>query len=203
MDSSHDQLHFHNTAKYAFQIVTDILASEESVKLIKGQENRESIEQIVLAAYCHDLIDEKYMEDQKEAIAKLRHIFLKNGFSPDGFEVILYIITHISFSKRKLRKEQGLPLFEEHPYKFASQIVCDADQLDAYRVERVIEYQKTHPNSSVHWKVWCKTLLVKRVLRYISDYMNTESAKRIAQDLHKNVQHIVDTEFVGVEMIDY
>ena len=204
IDSSHDQTHFHNTAEYAWKIVNSSEFSGHAFNsdfIISGFEPHDAIEIVILAAYSHDLIDSKYMNEE-EGIENLRAIFELHDYPSDKFEVVLYIITHISFSKRRLREQNGLPLFEDHPYKFAAQIVCDADQLDAYRVDRVLEYQRTHPNGKP-WKRWCKTLLVMRVLRYISDYMNTEPAKRLASVMHDSVQRIVDDEFADVEILDY
>jgi len=201
MDSSHDQLHFINTAKYAFTIVESSEIKNKDY-IVKDFDFMNAREIIILSAYCHDLIDSKYMDEDK-GIKNLNDAFIKNGYSQSKLDVILYIITHISFSKRRKREKEGLPLFEEHPYKFASQIVCDADQLDAYRVERIISYQNRKGLSNIETKQWCKTILVKRVLKYIEKYMNTEIAKIIAQDMHNKVQEIVDTEYIGVDMMEY
>ena len=201
MDSSHDQLHFINTAKYAYKIVNSSEIKNKEY-IIKDFDFIDSEEIIVLSAYCHDLIDSKYMDEEK-GIKNLKDVFINNGYSESKLNVIFYIITHISFSKRRKREKEGLPLFEEHAYKFASQIVCDADQLDAYRVERIISYQNTKGLSDLETKQWCKTILVKRILKYIEKYMNTKIAKTIAQDMHDKVQEIVNTEYIGVEMMDY
>lgn len=200
MDMSHDQVHFINTAEYAYRLLN---SDEIKNKTIIDGYNRKDVEEIIiLSAYCHDLIDSKYM-DEDEGLEKLNGVFISNNYSIDKLKIINYIITHISFSKRREREKLGLPLFEDHPYKYASQIVCDADQLDAYRVERIISFQNTKKMNELDTKKWCKTILVKRVLKYIDTYMNTQTAKEIAQDMHDKVLRIVESDYKDLDMFDY
>ena len=200
MDMSHDQVHFINTVEYAYQILH---SNEFENKDIIPDYTREDAEEIILlAAYSHDLIDSKYM-DETVALEKLNSVFLENGYSEDKLKIINYIITHISFSKRREREKQGLPLFSEHEYKLAAQIVCDADQLDAYRVNRILSYQSTKKLNDTDTKKWCKTIIVKRVLKYIDCYMNTQTAKEIARPMHDKVVKIVEKEYTDVDMFEY
>jgi hypothetical protein len=200
MDMSHDQVHFINTAEYAYRLLNSDELKNKTI--IKGYTREDVDEIIVLSAYSHDLIDGKYMNED-EGLEKLNAVFIVNNYNLDKLKIINYIITHISFSKRREREKLGLPLFEDHPYKFAAQIVCDADQLDAYRVERIISYQNRKKINDIDAKKWCKTIIVKRVLKYIDSYMNTETAKEIAQDMHNKVVQFVEKEYKDLEMFDY
>jgi len=200
MDMSHDQVHFINTAEYAYQILHS--SEFKNKHIIPGYTIEEAKEIILLAAYVHDLIDGKYM-DETVALEKLNTVFLENGYAEDKLKIINYIITHISFSKRREREKKGLPLFADHDYKLAAQIVCDADQLDAYRVDRIVSYQNRKKINDTDTKKWCKTIIVKRVLEYIDCYMNTETAKEIAQPMHDKVVKIVEKEYSGIDMFEY
>jgi HD superfamily phosphodiesterase len=215
-DSSHDMQHFINVYKYS----KDIILSDYSYLLIKDSElsnetniifpkdlqklTNEQIRNIIYhAAFCHDLIDAKYVNSQEE-ISNLRKVFLANGYDKKHLEIIIFIIDNISYSKQRLGYLQ-IPL----EYEIFVNIVSDADKLDAYRIERVIAYQENkhkdldEPERTIKNLSWIKTILVKRILTYKDFWLKTNYAKKISVELHNSVQLYVDTHLSSVEMCDY
>lgn len=191
MDDSHSEDHFNATREWARRIITSNEFSD--LTFIQGFNYLESENIILDAAFCHDLIDKKYMDEQT-ALEDLKKVFIQNGYSEEMLTAVVYIITHCSFSKRVLRKKEGLPMIEEGPYKLVTQIVVDADQIDAYSIARLINYQKEkfkhekEPERSNLIFGWMKTIIEKRILKYIDEYMNTEIAKQISRPFHRQLE---------------
>jgi hypothetical protein len=75
------------------------LAEFHNQTIIEGIDNSVARDIIGDAAFAHDLIDGKYM-DESSAVKTLRSVFLQNGYDPEHLEIIVYIITNMSFSKR-------------------------------------------------------------------------------------------------------
>lgn len=220
MDESHGIQHFINVRIYAMKL----LESEE-IKSIKNlipdyNVNRSQIEDLILdAAFAHDLIDSKYATD--DAVNDLRKVFLDNNYDMIDLEIIIYIISNISYSKRTKRLHKGLPLFDTNSVKIndtvikakslqlVTHIVCDADQLDGYDVNRCVLYQTMkykhlpEPGKSEMINGWCKTIFVKRILKYKEYHMYTNTAKILAIPLHDMVKAYVDTYLKDVIMFEY
>lgn len=202
-DSSHDMEHFVNV----FYYVSYLISQGERYSLPwcgDHPDGKKRSRRIVLqAAFLHDLIDRKYV-DEKDAIIRLRREFIDQNYPDADMIDVIDIITHMSFSKRKERRNQGKEDFKSKSDALA--IVCDADILDAYRPERVIAYQNSkYPNDPETARKWSKTILVKRVLRYLPEnYLFTATARKIAEQMHKLVEKYVVEHFPDdVEMFDY
>lgn len=215
VDSSHDLTHFINVYNYASQIIDDmeniINDDDESVpnsSFIDGFSKEDSIEIILYAAFIHDIVDGKYFNVDM-AVENLKMLFKDNNYPSNKVDVIIFLITHMSFSKRIERKNQGLPMIEPGIYHTAMCIVCDADQLDGYRIQRVIDYQYNiykdlqEPERSLKMTGWVKTILVKRILLYKDNYFNTSTGKEIASILHRPVEQYVEEYLKEVEMFEY
>lgn len=212
-DSSHDMQHFINVYQYS----KDIILSDYSYLLCDDIElttsifpkdlqklTKKEIRNIIYhAAFCHDLIDAKYVNSQEE-ISNLRKVFLANGYNKEHLEIIIFIIDNMSYSKQRLGYLQ-IPL----EYEIFVNVVSDADKLDAYRVERVIAYQENkhkdlnEPERTIKNLSWVKTILVKRILTYKDFWLKTNYAKTLAVKLHNSVQLYVNTHLSSVEMCDY
>ena len=193
-DSSHDMKHFENVHKYAKQIVESDYPNRT---LIQGISENNSLEIVYLAAFCHDLIDDKYV-DSEQAVSDLKEVFLKNKFDSELLDIIVLIITNMSFSKQRFGKQNV-----NEKYQLALDIVGDADKLDAYRVERVIAYQQRKNSDTQVYLGWIKTILVKRVLKYRECWLKTEYAKRISEKMHEQVEEYVNEHLSEVEMFEY
>jgi HD superfamily phosphodiesterase len=209
MDSSHGLQHFINTCSFLKQLLPEF----EGRAIIKDIDNITCREILIDAAFSHDLIDGKYM-DENEGLQRFRRTFLRNKYDPEHLEIVVHIITTMSFSKRKARLDKGLPMIEPGPYALATGIVIDADQLDAYDPERCRIYQETkylraeYADLSLAERAelahqWRATILIKRVLMYKNHYMNTETAKKLAEPLHNSLVEYVSREFNNVKFIDY
>lgn len=209
MDESHGMTHFVNTVLYLRMILEDF-ANET---IIEGMKKNEEIDLLTDAAFAHDLIDRKYM-NEAEGLQRLKTVFMNNGYTPTKFAIIQHIITTMSYSKRIKRRRDGLPMIEPGPYALAVAIVVDADQLDGYDPERCRIYQETkfrgpeyqHLDESERIRLslgWRRTILEKRVLRYQSDCMNTNIAKKLAEPLHNKVAKHIEQELAKAEIFDY
>ena len=208
-DSSHDMKHFINVYNYTKEIIFHDYPSllDDSLDLSYSIHKNLSTKQIrniiYHAAFCHDLIDSKYV-DSKQEIEKLRQVFLDNNYEKECLDIIIFIIDNMSYSKQRL----GVIRIPEE-YSLIMDIVSDADKLDAYRVERVIAYQENkhkdldEPERSYQNLRWIKTILVKRILTYKDCWLKTNYAKSIAPNLHDQVQLYVDTHLSDLEMYDY
>lgn len=205
MDESHGMQHFINTAGYARQI----LKGEREP--IVGMKRPDAVRVITDAAFVHDLIDGKY-RNEKEALNELGDKFAAHQYKE--WDIIEYIITRISFSKRAEREHRGLPMIEPGRLARAVAIVADADQLDAYDVNRVIEYQRNKFWNATHSALsederrtlsrgWIKTILVKRVLKYRDVYLTTDIARKLAAPMHEDVAEYVRRELSNEEMYPY
>ena len=199
-DSSHDMRHFINVYEYAKKIYeTDY----SNIELIQGFAKEDSLSILYYSAFCHDLIDAKYVNSM-HAIEKLRKVFLENGYNENNLYIIIFLIDNMSFSKQRTGKH-----FIPSHLQLILDIVSDADKLDAYRVERVVAFQekklKDYFESDKEEKKrnWIKTILVKRVLMYKDHWLKTPYAKSIAPPLHDIVLRYVEENLSDSEMYDY
>jgi hypothetical protein len=202
-DDSHNMRHFLNVVQYVKEIIVNDFIDQT---IIEGLSNEESIELLVNAALCHDVIDSKYVISEEEII-NLRSLFERYGYKHTA--ILLYLIDNMSFSKQ--RKGIEIP----SRLRKAMDILGDADKLDAYRPERVIIYQyHKHKNLPVNDenermakeklnKGWIKTILVKRVLEYKDKWLKTNYAKRICGPMHEQVENYVNKHLKDIEMFEY
>lgn len=75
------------------------------------------------AAYLHDVIDEKLVDDTAAASEEVRHFLTDQGFTSAQIEAIFLIMDNMSYHKTLDGTAKPLPL--------EGQIVQDADRLDA------------------------------------------------------------------------
>ena len=196
-DSSHDITHFSNVVNYVKLII--------DYEKQKGRWTREDIEFeeiMYISAFCHDLIDGKYV-DPLSSTQSLITLFKDNDYPSDKLEVILYIIQNMSFSKQRKRVISSKEEEKEGKYEKYLNIVSDADKLDAYRVERVVAFQESRNTDENISKGWIKTILVKRILEYKDKWLKTEYAKLVAPPLHDKVEEYVEIHLKDVSMFDY
>lgn len=134
-----------------------------------------NMELISLSALLHDVDDYKFFNTKDNENAKK---FLKEqNVSEDKINKICGIINEISFSKNRGHK----------PSSIEAMIVQDADRLDAIGaigIARTFSFggEKNRPIETSIQHFYDKLLLLK-------DEMNTESAKKIAEQRH---QYLLD-----------
>ena len=192
-DSSHDMQHFQNVYNYSKDIVDN---DYPYITLIENISREDSLIILYNAAFCHDLIDDKYV-DSKKAIKDLKNMFLINGYNEEHLDIIIFLISNMSFSKQRF----GVIVPEK--YQLILNILSDADKLDAYRPERVVAYQERKNTDAETTKSWIKTILVKRVLKYKDEWLQTDYSKKICVEMHNKVQKYVEDNYKNVEMLEY
>lgn len=176
-ESGHDWWHIHRVYKTAMHLAQSENANETTV---------------ALAALLHDLTDTK-LTDQAEAVeAEIVAFLQQHGVSVSLIEQVMYIIRHMSF--RHSAYFTGIKSIE-------FQVVQDADRLDALgavgiarafsyggfkkrpflnfetRAEAEAFFRNGNPDASTIGHFYEKLLLLK-------DMMNTESARRLAEERH-------------------
>lgn len=210
MDDSHGINHFVNTYNYVNRIIEEDFADAVIIPYISIEDTKEILGD---AAFAHDLIDGKYI-NEGIGLTRFINVFRKNNYNPYYLDIIVYIITRMSFSKRHARRKNGIVMIEPSPYALAVGIVVDADQLDAYDPERCRVYQETKfARKEYHTmdkdalnelsRRWQATILKNRVLLYRDHYMNTRCGKKIAAVLHEETSKYVAREFSDVIPFDY
>ncbi len=209
IDESHGITHLVNTYLFARLILREFATQS----IIQGYTKAEEEELIADAAFTHDLIDKKYMSEPV-GIARLTLVLNKHDYGAHKIAALVHIISSISFSHRIERRRNGQPMIDPGPLHLATAIVVDADQLDGFDVERCRLYQ-THryfgigapliplAERSRLCRGWIKTILIRRVLRYIPEYMNTQTGLVLGAPLHDQVADYVAREYARDELFEY
>lgn len=145
----------------------------------------------VVAAYLHDTIDEKLVEDVEAAKQELIDYLKKNDFSDKQVNTIMEVITNISFAHTLDEEDVKLSII--------GQIVRDADWLDAIGaigITRAIYYggahhekiydpaiKPRHNMSRAEYRNLANETIINHFdekLLHLSDMMQTATAKEIA-----------------------
>ncbi|RKS85125.1 uncharacterized protein DES39_1634 [Orbus hercynius] len=152
---------------------------------------------VVMAAYLHDVIDDKVIENIPLARQELIDFMQQKMLSCDEQQAILSIIDNMSFKKN---------LAEKQPLSLEGQIVQDADRLDAIGaigIGRTFFYggNKKHimhdpniqPRSEMSQTDYRQPSTVinhfYEKLFLLKDQMNTKAGTKLAQERH---QFLVD-----------
>jgi hypothetical protein len=156
IDESHSLKH----SMEVMQVAEKILESE-----FHTNPQLERQRDIILAsAILHDMCDHKYVSDEAGAIAEMRE-YMKEFFTDADFDVVVSIITTMSYSKVK---KKGYPDLGE--YQLAYHIVREADLLAAYDIDRCIIYGMAVDKMTYTMAVERATVLFAgRVLKYRDD----------------------------------
>jgi HD superfamily phosphodiesterase len=156
IDESHSLKHSIEVMRFAENIYVSELAANPQLERQKD---------IILAsAILHDMCDRKYVKDEDGAIAELRE-FMKDFFTDADFDVVVSIITTMSYSKVK---KNGYPDLGE--YQLAYHIVREADLLAAYDIDRCVIYGMAVDKMTYTMAVERATVLfADRVLKYRDD----------------------------------
>ncbi|KRK98871.1 HD superfamily hydrolase [Secundilactobacillus odoratitofui DSM 19909 = JCM 15043] len=150
------------------------------------------------AAYLHDVIDDKLVDDVAAAQQAVEQFLTSLAFTSAQINTVMLIINNMSFSKSLTEDQQPLPL--------EGQIVQDADRLDAIGaigITRAIYYGGHHSEKIYDPKVKPRQNMTKAEYRNLenetiinhfyekllklADQMNTPVAKRIARGRQKTM----------------
>ena len=156
IDESHSLKHSMEVMQFAEKILESELAANPQLKRQRD---------IILAsAILHDMCDHKYVSDEAAAIAGMRE-YMKDFFTDADFDVVVSIITTMSYSKVK---KKGYPDVGE--YQLAYHIVREADLLAAYDIDRCIIYGMAVDKMTYTMAVERATVVfAERVLKYRDD----------------------------------
>ncbi len=202
IDESHGMEHLRRTSEYARAILGDYTDR----KIIPGVEKDIEEQLIIDASFVHDLVDAKYTP--ASAVADLR-AELGKYYTGELADIMIEIVTSISYSKRVKRMRAGLPPIAPGRAELATMIVADADQLDGYDPERCRLYHMTrlqHVSDASREELcrgWIRTILEKRVLGYLDGYIYTDVAKRLARPKHDAVVAYIRANLSDAPLFDY
>lgn len=160
---------------------------------IASKEKFEDLEYISLIALLHDIDDHKFTKHKGKYI-NTRKILKEQGCSESFIERICSDISQISFSQNKGKK----------PNTLASQIVQDADRLDAIGaigLSRCIMYSASHSRPLYYSvdlneedEITHKTTIghYYEKLNKLIGLMNTETAKHYALKRNRTMKNFVN-----------
>ena len=180
IDESHDISHSMDVLHNAYAIYE---IEKDICPIVKEHRNI-----IYIAAALHDMCDKKYM-DEKEGIKEIE-TFLESKISDDEMDVILSIITTMSYSTVKTNGYPDLGI-----YQTAYHIVREADLLSAYNFDRCVIYGiKAKKDSFETTFARAETLFNERVLRHgVDNLFTTKYALNCFPGLHFQAMERINT----------
>lgn len=164
---------------------------------------------VIAAAILHDCADKKLFKNPDEQYQKIENLLIKNNFSKNEIEEILYIIKNISFNEGNFTKLENIN----------AKIVRDADRLDAIGaigIVRTIEFGcsknrlfysdaniKTVNNVNQFNVSDGSTLshFYDKLLK-LKDLMETKTAKKMADERHKLMEKFLKQFYNEIERKD-
>ena len=156
IDESHSLKHSMEVMRFAENIYESEFSANPQLERQKGI--------IMASAILHDMCDHKYVSDEAGAISDMRE-YMKEFFTDADFDVVVSIITTMSYSKVK---KNGYPDLGE--YQLAYHIVREADLLAAYDIDRCVIYGMAVDKMNYTMAVERATaLFASRVLKYRDD----------------------------------
>lgn len=158
IDSSHDVTHSRDCVNFLRRIMSTLFTEEE-------------VKMAIYAAALHDCVDKKYV-DEVIATLTVRQFLDSIGWDEEHVDVLLKMITTMSYSKLKAQKIGNNIVFPDHgKWQRVYHAVRQADLLCSYRVHRCYEYQlRIHPDwtEEQHW-VRVREMFADRIFRYVDD----------------------------------
>jgi len=131
----------------------------------------EEVKMAIYAAALHDCVDKKYVDEVIAALT-VRQFLDSIGWDEEHIDVLLKMITTMSYSKLKSQKIENHIVFPDHgKWQKVYHAVRQADLLCSYRVHRCYEYQlRIHPDwtEEQHWKR-VREMFAERIFRYVDD----------------------------------
>lgn len=192
IEQSIDESHGMKHAKACVEWVEKLLSVEENV-------TEEERTLAIYSAALHDMCDKKYTN--VEIASKKIHVWLiQQGWQKEMADVLIRIVTSMSYSSLKTKMVDGKPVFPDFgPWQRAYHIVRHADLLDGYLVGRCFLYTKhKHPRitDEVCWEI-VKELFKVRMFRYVDEgWVSLPEAVKLAQGLELRARwNLLDREF--------
>lgn len=157
IDESHDLSHALDCVSFARQLLEPDVSKEERIVTL-------------YAAALHDTVDKKYVP-VRDATAQVRIFLYAIGLSEEHTSAIIDIISTMSYSYLKKRREEGLDYPDHGKWNRAYHIVRHADLLCSYRVERCFKYQKRITPDISNKECWKNVhkIFEERMMQYVSE----------------------------------
>lgn len=166
-----------------------------TLKILQSEniKSQEIWQDAIIVAWLHDVADHKY--DQDGTLKENVYQFLTKLVNDPN--LIMNIIERISYSKEVKMGTTDWPKVLGNHGCLVRNIVSDADKLEALGVngfDRCVEYTKYDYKKKFNHEIPYE-ILKKNVLDHADDkllklkdlYIRTESGKKMAQDLHKEL----------------
>lgn len=192
IDRSHGIQHSVGTMLYAGNILNDYLS--HGTHLIKGLSQDTAALLINVAAFIHDMMDDKYIKEneRKNVEDKTKDlIFSIKGFNDYSniYESIMEIIDNMSYSKRQKSLKDGKDI-DLGDLQLALEIVRDADLLEGYKIDRCRQFSIHNKNKMTKKELNKEVykIMSERVLKYLEVYISTPMGKKIAEPLHNTLK---------------
>lgn len=191
IDESHGIQHSFGTMHYA-SIITDYYIARKII-LINGMDQVRASCLILITAFIHDMVDNKYIEqtntifEVNDKIVQMLNT-LEYNFDMEEIHMITNIMINMSYTKRKKMKAEGSDI-DIGKCQLALEIVRDADLLEGYNIDRCKQYSSNklkYRCKELHMNVY--ELMSERVLAYKERDISTEVGKKIANILHDTLR---------------
>jgi HD superfamily phosphodiesterase len=155
IDESHSLKHSMDVFYYSNKIYESELTKFPELKIHKNI--------IDTSAILHDMCDKKYM-DESEGLENISK-YMKNKISDDELDIVLKIISTMSYSTVKKNGFPDLGL-----YQTSYNIVREADLLTSYDFDRCINFQMLKNNENYEKSFHdARNLFNKRMFKYNDD----------------------------------
>jgi len=158
-----------------------------------------SADELIIAIYSaalHDMCDKKYL-DVSIGLTAIEQWLMTQNLEPTHIQVILNIISTMSYTKLKSQMIDGKIVFPDHGiYSNVYHIVRHADLLDAYKVNRCMLYQKRLQPTISHEKcIECvRKIFDERIFNYVKDgWITLPNALIHVPELTQKALHYFET----------
>ena len=139
------------------------------------------------AALCHDVIDDKNPNINKETARDELIEFITSITNKSRADIVMSIIDNISYSKEVAGKTTQLP----YPYNLYRDAISDADKIDGLNIHRCIEYTKMKGGKVPEDVIkHCHD----KLLKLLPDrFIKTDTGKIMAEPHHEKIQAYVNS----------
>jgi len=176
IDESHGLLHSMEVLNNAHEIYESELIKNPDIIKYKNI--------IYISASIHDMCDKKYIKE--EDIIKEIEIFLEQEISKEDCEIIIKIITTMSYSTVK---KNGFPILYDK--EIAYHIVREADLLASLNFDRCISYKMLKLNSNIYEAFNdAEKLFNERMFKHSNDNLYITDYSKNKDLILQNIAHI-------------
>ncbi len=189
IDCSHGIQHSFGTMHYT-GIILDYYLARKTI-LIEGFSQDTAILFIKITAFVHDMMDDKYVIENKKQYIEQKTRDLIQGIDyfighDNVYQTMIDIIDNMSYSKRQKIRASGNDI-NLGKLQLALEIVRDADLLEGYKIDRCRQFSIHKKNAMLEQQLneEVYNLMSERVLTYYDKEISTPIGKILAKPLHE------------------